>query len=44
MIGKLSNKKEPFRRNIKVERRFGEEYYLYNIRHIIFDINPWRKY
>ena len=42
--GKLSIRKEPHKRNIRVERRFGEEYSMDNIRHIIFDINPWRKY
>ena len=42
--GKLSIRKEPHKRNIRVERRFGEEYSMDNIKHIIFDINPWRKY
>lgn len=42
--GKLSIRKEPYKRNIRVERRFGEEYSMDNIRHIIFEINPWRKY
>ena len=41
--GKLSIRKEPQKRNIRVERRFGEEYSMDNIRHIIFDINPWKK-
>lgn len=40
--GKLSIRKEPYKRNIRVERRFGEEYSMDNIRHIIFDINPWK--
>ena len=42
--GKLSIRKEPHKRNIRVERRFGEEYSMDNIRHIIFEINPWKKY
>lgn len=42
--GKLSIRKEPHKRNIRVERRFGEEYSMDKIRHIIFDINPWKKY
>ena len=41
--GKLSIRKEPHKRNIRVERRFGEEYSMDNIRHIIFDINPWKR-
>ena len=41
--GKLSIRKEPYRRNIRVERRFGEEYSMDNIRHIIFEINPWKR-
>ena len=41
--GKLSIRKEPYKRNIRVERRFGEEYSMDNIRHIIFEINPWKK-
>lgn len=41
--GKLSIRKEPYKRNIRVERRFGEEYSMDNIRHIIFDINPWKR-
>ena len=40
--GKLSIRKEPYKRNIRVERRFGEEYSMDNIRHIIFEINPWK--
>lgn len=40
--GKLSIRKEPYKRNIRVERRFGEEYSMDHIRHIIFDINPWK--
>ena len=42
--GKLSIRKEPYKRNIRVERRFGEEYSMDNIRHVIFEINPWKKY
>ena len=41
--GKLSIRKESYKRNIRVERRFGEEYSMDNIRHIIFDINPWKR-
>lgn len=41
--GKLSIRKEPYKRNIRVERRFGEEYSMDNIRHIIFEINLWKK-
>ena len=40
---KLSIRKEPYKRNIRVERKFGEEYSMDNIRHIIFDINPWKR-
>ena len=39
---KISIRKEPYKRNIRVERRFGEEYSMDNIRHIIFEINPWK--
>ena len=41
--GKLSIRREPYKRNIRVERRFGEDYSMDNIRHIIFDINPWKR-
>ena len=41
--GKLSIRKEPYKRNIRVERRFGEEYSLDNIKQKILE-NPWRKY
>ena len=41
--GKLSIRKDPYKRNIRVERRFGEDYSMDNIRHIIFEINPWKK-
>ena len=41
--GKLSIRKEPHKRNIRVERRFGEEYSLDNIKRKILE-NPWRKF
>ena len=41
--GKLSIRKAPHKRNIRVERRFGEEYSMDNIRHTIFEINPGKK-
>ncbi len=41
--GKLSISKEPYKRYIRVERRFGEEYSLDNIRKKIFE-NPWQQY
>ena len=41
--GKLSIRKEPFKRYIRVERRFGEEYSMENIKQTIIEINPWKK-
>ena len=41
--GKLSIRKEPFKRYIRVERRFGEKYSMENIKHTIIEINPWKK-
>lgn len=41
--GKLSIRKESYKRNIRVERRFGEEYSMDNIKHTIIEINPWKK-
>ena len=41
--GKLSIRKEPHKRNIRVERRFGEEYSLDNIKRKILE-NPWKKF
>ena len=38
-LGKLSIRKEPFKRYIRVERRFGEEYSIENIKQKILD-NP----
>ena len=42
--GKLSIRKEPFKRYIRVERRFGEKYSMDNIKYTIIEINPWRRY
>ena len=41
--GKLSIRKEPHKRNIRVERRFGEEYSLDSIKRKILE-NPWKKF
>lgn len=41
--GKLSVRKEPHKRNIRIERRFGEEYSLDNIKRKILE-NPWKKF
>ena len=41
--GKLSIRKEPHKRNIRVERRLGEEYTLDNIKRKILE-NPWKKF
>lgn len=41
--GKLSIRKEPFKRYIRVERRFGVKYSIENIKHTIIEINPWKK-
>ena len=40
--GKLSIRKEPYKRNIRVERRFGEEYSMENIKQRILE-NPLEK-
>lgn len=41
---KVEYQKELNKRCIRMERRFGEEYFMDNIRYTIVELNLWKKY